>query len=402
MQPPTPTFPTLPDQIDVADDAAWAILRACWDLPEDVTYLNHGSFGYPPRCVVEVQQFWQRVAAHNPMAMFVDHFEPQYLAVRDRLADFVGAGRGNLVLVENATYGMNVVARCFELGPGDEVLLNEHEYGAVKRIWQHACLRSGARLVETPIDLPVESEEHLADAVLAGATERTRLIVVSHVTSPSALTLPVKEICRRAAERGIRTCIDGPHAVAMLPLDIPSLGCDYYTASCHKWLSGPFGTGFLYVRPELQEQIEPLVVSWGRLLPGELESWQQWFIWLGTRDVSAMLALPTAIDFLESIGLERFRTRTHHLASYARAKLLELPGTTAISPDGPSWYGPMVAVRHPYPEALELRNRLRKVHRIEGVLSPWHGESLIRVSCHLYTQPSEIDRLVTVLRNELG
>lgn len=399
MKPPSPTFPSLPAKID---DAAWAPLRECWDFPDGVAYLNHGSFGFPPRCVVEVQQFWQRVAAHNPMALFVDRYEPLHLAVRDRVADFVGAGRGNLVLVENATYGMNVVARSFPLALGDEVLLNDHEYGAVKRIWQHACQRSGARLVETPIDLPVESEEQMADAVMAGATERTRLIVVSHVTSPSALTLPVKEICRRAAERGIRTCIDGPHAVAMLPLNLESLGCDYYTASCHKWLSGPFGTGFLYVRPELQRSIEPLVVSWGRLLPAEPESWQEWFIWLGTRDVSAMLALPTAIDFLEAIGLERFRARTHHLASYARARLLELPGATAITPDGPQWYGPMVAVRHPHPEANAIRERLRKVHHIEGVLGPWHGESLIRVSCHLYTQPTEIDRLVTALREEFG
>jgi len=366
-----------------------------------VAYLNHGSFGLPPRCVVEAQQRWLGEAAHNPMVFLADRYEPLYIAVREKLADFVGADRGNLVLVENATYGMNVVARCWPLHAGDEVLINDHEYGAVKRIWQRACARSGARLIETPLPLPVESADQVADQLLAAATERTRLIVLSHITSPSALTLPVEAICRRARARGIRTCIDGPHAVAMLPLALEALGCDFYTASCHKWLCGPHGTGFLYVRPELQHLIEPLVVSWGRPGPEPPETWQEWFVWLGTRDVSATLALPTAIDFLQSLGWDTFRTRTHELARYAREQLLQIPGARPIAPDCSEWYGSMIAVYHPYGEALALRERLRKEHRIEAVLSPWQGGSLIRVSCHLYTLPQEIERLIETLQQEL-
>ena len=394
--------PTLPPHIAAEDDAAWEALRRQWDLPLGVVFLNHGSFGLQPRCVVEAHTRWQREVAANPMELFVDRYEALHAVVRDRVADFVGAARDNLVLVENATYGMNVVARSFPLAAGDEVLLNDHEYGAVKRIWQRTCARAGARLVETRLRLPIESAEQLADALLADATDRTRLLVISHITSPSALTLPVAEVCRRAAARGIRTCIDGPHAVATLPLSLDALGCDYYTASCHKWLSGPLGTGFLYVRPELQAQIEPPIVSWGRITPGDPETWQEWFIWLGTRDVSSTLALPAAIDFLEAVGLERFRARTHHVARYARARLLELSGATPIYPDSREWYGPMVAVRHPYPDAAGLRERLRHHYRIEGVVSAWQGESLIRVSCHLYTQKQDIDRLVEVLQQELG
>jgi len=383
-----------------ADDASSRTWREHWDLPAGVAYLNHGSFGLPPRCVVEAQQHWLRETARNPMVLFADRYEPLHTEVRDKLADFVGADRGNLVLVENATYGMNVVARCFPLRPGDEVLINDHEYGAVKRIWQRACARGGARLIESPLPLPVDSQDQAADVLLAAATDRTRLIVVSHVTSPSALTLPVEEICRRARARGIHTCIDGPHAVAMLPLALEKLGCDFYAASCHKWLSGPHGTGFLYVRPELQRWIEPLVVSWGRVGPAEPETWQDWFIWLGTRDVSATLALPTAIDFLQSIGLETFRTHTHQLARYARARLLELPGASPIAPDSPEWYGSMIAVHHPYGEALALRERLRKQYEIAAVLSPWHGGSLIRLSCHLYTLAEEMERVIEALKLE--
>jgi isopenicillin-N epimerase len=190
--------------------------------------------------------------------------------------------------------------------------------------------------------------------------------------------------------------------VAAYPLDLASLGCDFYTASCHKWLSGPHGTGFLYVRPELQSQIEPLAMGWGRVRPGMPESWQEWFIWLGTRDVSPILALPTALDFLEAVGMIRFRARTHFLAQLARARLLAMDGFTPIAPDSPQWYGPMVAVRHPHGDANGLRERLRQHYRIEGVVSPWQGESLVRVSCHLYTQPEEIELLAAALGKELG
>jgi isopenicillin-N epimerase len=232
-------------------------------------------------------------------------------------------------------------------------------------------------------------------------TDRTRLIVVSHVTSGAALRLPVADICRRAGELGIRTCVDGPHALAVVPLKLDELGCDFYAASCHKWLCGPIGTGFLYARPEVQHLIEPLVQSWGRVEPHQPSTWQDWFVWLGTRNPAESLALPVAMDFLEAVSLERFRARSHYLASLARKRLLELPGFSPITPDGETWYGPMVAVRVAYGDATALRDRLRKKHRIEMAVTQRDEDSLVRVSCHLYTQPADIERLAEALAEEL-
>src|SRR5262249_21337779 len=155
-------------------------------------------------------------------------------------------------------------------------------------------------------------------------TPRTRLLVVSHITSPTALILPVAEICRRARERGVLTCIDGPHAVAMLPLDLSALDCDFYTASCHKWLAAPFASGFLYRHPRVPFVVHAPVVSWGAPMSGQAASWRDEFEWAGTRDPASFLAVPAAIDFLESIGIEAFRRRTHALAQYALRRIGEL------------------------------------------------------------------------------
>ena len=225
------------------DDAAWAPLQARWNIRPDTTYLNHGSFGPQPDVVRAARHQWQDEIESQPMDFFVRKLEPAWLAARDRLARFVGTASENLIFVENATSGMNIVADSFPLAPGDEVLLNDHEYGAVLRIWQRACQKAGAiaRIIELP--LPFRTADETVDAIFAAATDRTRLIVTSHITSPTAVTLPVKQICTRAAQRGIPVCLDGPHAVAQLPLHIDSLGCDYYAASCHKWLERPVRLG---------------------------------------------------------------------------------------------------------------------------------------------------------------
>lgn len=220
-----------------------------WNLEPGVTYLNHGSFGPPPEAVRQARAVWQERLDRQPMDFFVRQLEPALLAARNKLAQFVGSDPENLIFVENATVGMNIVADSFPLQAGDEVLLNNHEYGAVQRIWKRACDAAGAKLVIATLPLPIRNAEETVAGLLAEATEKTRLIVVSHITSPTAITLPVADLCRAARERGIAVCIDGPHAVAQLELNLESLGCDFYTASCHKWLSAPFGSGFLYVAP---------------------------------------------------------------------------------------------------------------------------------------------------------
>ena len=390
---------------DPADDSAWTSLKAEWDLKPDTIYLNHGSFGPPPRAVREARQSWQDRMDSQPMQFFVRELEPAWRAARDELAHFVGTSSSNLIFVENATVGMNIVADSFSLSPGDEVLLTDHEYGAVNRIWDRACQRASAkvRIVELPI--PFKSQKETADAVLAAATERTRLIVVSHITSATATIFPIAEICRQAHARQIAVAIDGPHAVAQTPLVIDQLGCDYYAASGHKWLSASFGSGFLYVAPRQQRTVRPPVMSWGRLPPGQIDSWSDEFLWSGTRNPIAYLTIPAAIEFLESVGLENFRARSHWLARYARQKIGSLFGHEPLMPDSTDWYGSMAhvplaktdsddkcAVSNPLQHALWQR------YGIEAPIVDFRGTRYVRVSCHLYNDTRQIDQLAAALQ----
>lgn len=379
--------------------------RDAWSLPDEITYLNHGSFGPSPKTVQQAREKWSRRLESQPMDFFIRRMEEALDAAARRLGELIGTDGKNLAFVENATHGMNVVAANIPLEPGDEVLLTDHEYGAVQRIWRERCRRTGARLVVRRLP-PFGRAEEVVDSFLQGVTSTTRLIVVSHIASPTAVVLPVERICRRARERNVPVCIDGPHALAMRPLDLGRLDCDFYTASCHKWLCAPFGSGFLYVAPRRQQGLKPALMSWGRSLGGRPASWKDEFTWPGTRDPAPYLALPAAIEFLESVGWETFRRRTHELARYAKDRVTELTGLPPLVPDDLQWYGSMISLplssgretptqpNRPDPLQVALWER----RRIEVPVMRWHGRRLLRVSCHLYNDETDIDRLVAALR----
>ena len=384
------------------DDAAWAKWQSAWSLRADTVYLNHGSFGPPPDVVRAARRRWIDRLDEQPMEYFIRDYEDLLREAREKLAEFVGAGEGDLVFVENASMAMNILAGSFPLGAGDEVLLTDHEYGAVERIWDRACRRAGATRITAALPERFTSTEEVVEAIFSKVTDRTRLIVVSHVTSPTAIILPVEQICRRARQQDVRVCIDGPHAVAMLPLDLGALDCDYFTASCHKWLSAPFGSGFFYVHPRAQHQIKPLAVSWGRLPPLPLDRWSDEFIWTGTRDPSPYLTIPTAIDFFRGVPLDAFRARYRYLVSYAREQVTELTGLAPYIDAGPLWSGSMIALPLPPGEARPLQQALWQRCQIEIPVIDWHGGRHVRVSCHLYNTMQHIDRLVDALRESMG
>ena len=432
--------------------------RSDWSIPSDVTYLNHGSFGPSPRVVQEVREEWSRRLNANPMEFFLRTMEPALDEAAARLGQLVGADARDLVFVENATVAMNVVAESLPLAPGDEILLNDHEYGAVFRIWRSVCERTGAKIVSptlgrggglqsanneeqspphpSPSPLPpktggrrdkAEEPRRFTDAVadiiepiLAAITPRTKLIVISHVTSPTGIVFPVAEICREARARGIPVCIDGPHAIAMCEVNLRKIDCDFYCASLHKWLSAPFGSGFLFVRRKWQSKLKPHLISWGRSLGGRPARWQDDLNWLGTRDPAPFLAVPAAIEFLERIGLPAFRQQTHDLAQYARAQLEQTLGQVATIPDSIEWYGSMIAVplvenrwqeagdgsqesgkktKKSPPNAIHpIQQQLAERHRIEILVTECHGQMYLRVSCHLYNTQADIDALMAALK----
>ncbi len=378
-------------------DEDWAAIAAQWEVRPGTTYLNHGSFGIPPRPVREARRRWIDEIDRQPMDVYVRQFAGEILQVRQRLGKFVGADAANLVLVENATFGMNVVAESWPLKPGDQVVLNAHEYGAVRRIWERRCRRTGAQLVDVRLPTVFESPEAVVDAIFSQIGPRASLLVISHITSPTALILPIEAICRAARQRGLPICVDGPHAPAHVPLDVDALDCDFYLASCHKWLSATLGTGFLYAHPRVQARVEPLIKSWGLLLPDIPQRWDEEFTWSGTRDPSIYLSIPAAIDFLEQIGLEAFRQRTYWLASHVQSLLVERFGTTPLGRGSNRWYGTMAHVPLPAGDWSRLQERLWRGFGIEVPIILFEGSWYIRVSCHLYTSARQLEYLVESL-----
>jgi isopenicillin-N epimerase len=332
----------------------------------------------------------------------VRQFEEHWLATRRALAAFVGTAPDNLVFVENATMAMNIVADNFHLAAGDQVVLTDHEYGAVIRIWERACRRAEA---DAPViaHLPARfaCPDEVVDAIFSVVTDRTKLLIVSHITSPTAVILPVREICAAARRRKVAVCIDGPHALVQVPVDIDALGCDFYAASCHKWLSAPLGSGFLAVHPQHHEHVEPVMLSWGRLLPNVPRRWDEEFMWSGTRDPSSYFAIADAICFIQQVGEEVFRERTHALAQYARRRIVEMTGLEPPLEDSPRWYGSMALAPLPAIDASQLQRDLWQRHGIEVPLIDFAGRQYIRVSCHLYNTPHHIETLVAALRQHL-
>jgi len=387
----------------------WDAVRGEWSLRPGVAYLNHGSFGPSPRRVIAAREEWSRRLEAEPMDFFVRTMEGDLDAAAEAVGRFVGADADGLVFVPNATVAMNVVAANVQMRPGDEVLATNHEYGAVLRIWREACKAAGADLVVRRLPERLAGDEEIVETFLAGITKRTRLVVVSHVTSPTAVILPVRAICEGARKRGVAVCVDGPHAPAMVDVNIAALGCDYYCASLHKWLSAPFGSGFLYVAKRHRQGLRPVLTSWGGSLSGRAASWKDEFHWSGTMDPAPYLAAPEAIRFLEEVGVVRFRERTHALARSVRERVIALTGIEPFTADTHRRYGSMVALPLPPIEGFEgghgradpLQARLWREHQIEVPVMSWGGHRLLRVSCHLYNTEEDFERLMAGLGESL-
>ena len=268
------------------------------------------------------------------------------------------------------------------------------------RTWRYVCRQLGVRYVNHPIPLPVEDAEQFVETFWAGVNEHTRLIFISHLTSPTALIFPVAEICRRAREAGLLTIIDGAHAPGQIALNLYKLGADVYTGACHKWLMAPKGSAFLYVCRDMQAGLDPLVVSWGyeSAQPGPLQ-FVDYHEWQGTRDLAAFLSVPAAIDFQIEQHWDAVRDRCHHLAVVARRRIDALTGLPPICPESSKWFGQMFAARLPAETDLaSLKTRLYDEYRIEVPMIDWNGQKFIRVSVQGYNTQQDIDNLVEALQ----
>ena len=371
-----------------------AALRREFLLDPDVTFLNHGSFGACPRPVFERYQAWQRELEAEPVRFIAHRLTDLLAEARAVLGDYVGAAADDLTFVPNATTGVNIAARALDLRPGDEILTTDLEYGASDLAWQWVCARAGARYVRAATPSPLAGPDDLLDAMRARRSDRTRAVFLSHVTSETALVLPVAEVVAWARAEGLVTIVDGAHAPAQVPLDLAALGADFYAGNCHKWLCAPKGSGFLHVRPEHQERVDGAIVSWGY---GQDATFVSRTELQGTRDPAAYLAVPAAIRFQAERGWDEVAARCRALAREARSELCALLGTDPLAPE--SMLAQMATVRLPRPDPA-LAERLFETHRIEiPVMRP--GHELLRISVAAYTTRDDVDRLLSALAREL-
>jgi isopenicillin-N epimerase len=366
-------------------------LRDEFLLDPSVTFLNHGSFGACARSVFERYQAWQLELERQPVLFLGRRIDGLLAEARTTLGAYVGADPEDIVFVPNATTGVNCAAWAVGLQREDEVLTTDLEYGALDLTWEHVCGDFGARYVRTPIRLPVTSSEELVEAVWAGVGPRTRVLFISHHTSSTALTLPVAELCARARDADVRTVVDGAHVPGHLPLDLRTLDVDYYAANCHKWLGAPKGAGFLYVRPELQRDVHPLVFSWG--YEGDDPSFLSRHEKQGTRDPSAYLTVPAAIEWQREHDWDAVRKRCHELARRARNEL----GLVPVAPDSSEFFRQMVTLRLPSDVRPDLQERLYDDHRIEIPVTERGEERFIRASFQGYNDDEDLGRLQNAL-----
>ena len=371
-------------------------------LDPNIIFLNHGSFGATPRAVFEKYQWWQRELERQPVEFLGRRFTDLMREARTALAAYVHANADDLVFVPNATTAINIVARSLHLNPGDEILTTDHEYGALDRAWRFLCRKTGAVYKQQPIPVPVTTLENFVETFWAGVTPRTRVIFLSHITSPTALIFPIQELCRRARAAGILSSIDGAHALGQIALDLENLGADFYTANAHKWLCAPKGSAFLYARRDAQYLVEPLVVSWG--YESEKPSASRFIDeqeWNGTRDIAAYLTVPAAIQFCEEHHWAEVRVRCHALAQSARAQIAALTGLPPLSPDSTAWYRQMVTLPLPPCDAEKIKERLYAEFRIEIPVVVWRNQPHVRVSIQAYNSRDDIERLVEALQKLL-
>ena len=379
-------------------------LKKYFLLDPDIVFLNHGSFGATPELVFREYQRWQRELEKQPVE-FLGRRAPNLMAeARAALGKYLGTQADNLIYTQNVTISLNIVARSLELGTGDEVLATNHEYGAMDRTWRFLSKERGFRYINHAISIPIRTEESFVDDLWSGVNVHTRVIFISHITSPTAIIFPVKEIIRRARTAGILTVIDGAHVPGQLALDLDSLGADFYGGNLHKWLCAPKGAGFLYARREVQQLLKPLVVSWGDQVDVPSDSrYIDDHEWWGTRDLAAFLSVPTAIEFQQKHNWDKVRDACHALARAAQQQICELTGLLPLHSDLEGWFRQMIAAPLPADtDIASLKKRLYDEHGIEVPLVEWNGNKIIRVSVQGYNTQRDVDKLCHALSLLLG
>jgi len=392
-------------------------LAAHWELDPEITFLNHGSFGACPRPVLAAQEAWRRRMERQPLLFLGREVETLLDDARAALAAFLHADPDNLVFVPNATAGVNTVLRSLPLSSGDEVIVSDHEYNACRNALNAIAAGTGAIVRVVHLPFPLEDTSEITAAIVEAAGPRTRLLLIDHITSPSALVLPIETIVREMSARGIDTLVDGAHGPGMVDLHLEDLGATFYTGNCHKWLCAPKGAGFLHVHPKARSGVRPLAISHGaNSRRTDRDRFRMEFDWTGTFDPSPYLSVPAAIEFMGNLlpgGWPALMEANRALALHARRILSEVLRIPLPCPD--SMIGSMAALPLPGGDfaALQpplyldpLQERLWNEDRIEVPVPvcPDPPLRLLRISAQVYNAPEQYEflaeRTCRLLREE--
>lgn len=363
-------------------------------LDNNITFLNHGSFGACPKPIFEEYQRFQLELETEPVH-FIQKKLPVYLKeAKKPLVKFIGCDIEDFFFTPNPTFAINTVMRSLNLQAGDEILTTNHEYGAMDRTWNFYCKKSGAKYVRQDISLPIVSKEQIIEEFWKGYNSNTKVIFLNQISSSTALIFPVKEICDKAQELGLITIIDGAHVPGHIDLNIQDLNPDFYTGTLHKWMLAPKGSSFLYVKKEFQADIDPLVVSWGyeSLMPSDSQ-FLDYHEYQGTQDVSQYLCTPKVILFLEENNWKEKSKACRKLVIDNYQRFCDLVGTNPICPISEEFLGQMASIPVRTEKPMELKELLYSKYKIQIPIMPLNGNVYMRYSINVYNSQEDLEVL---------
>lgn len=367
-------------------------------LDPSITYLNHGSFGACPEPIFKEWQRFQRELETQPVYFFQKKLASYSKTAREKLASYIHCNAKDVFFTANPTVAVNTIMRSLVLEAGNEILSTNHEYGAMDRTWSFFCKRTGVKFIKQPISLPIVSKEQMIEEFWKGYSLKTKVIFINQMSSATALIFPVKEICDKAQELGLITIIDGAHVPGHISLNIQELNPDYYTGTLHKWMLAPKGSSFLYVKKEFQNELDPLVVSWGyeSLTPSDSQL-IDYHEYQGTRDVSAFLCTPVVIDFLENNNWTAQSGICKQLIMDNYKRFCDLLGTAPICPVTEEFLGQMASIPVNTTNPTELKELLLEKYKIEIPVMSLLGKNYIRCSINAYNSQEDLDILYNAL-----
>ncbi|RXR21384.1 aminotransferase class V-fold PLP-dependent enzyme [Flavobacterium amnicola] len=369
-------------------------------LTDKITFLNHGSFGACPKPVFQEFQRFQYELECEPVFFMQKSLIPYLKTARESLSEFVGCEASDLFFTPNPTFAVNTIMRSLNLQPGDEILSTNHEYGALDRTWNFFCKKTGAKYIRQNISLPIISKEQILEEFWKGYSSKTKVVFINQISSATALVFPVKEICDKAQELGLITIVDGAHVPGHIDLNIQDLNPDYYTGTLHKWMLAPKGSSFLYVKKELQNDLDPLVVSWGyeSVMPGESQ-FLDYHEYNGTKDVSAYLCTPTVIDFLSENNWSEKSKASKQIVLDNYQRFCDLLNTQPICPITNEFLGQMASIPIKTNKPTELKEVLYDKYKIQIPVMPLNGTIYLRYSINAYNSQEDLEVLYKALQD---